>query len=171
MPGCLVEGGLVAYLLKHDPAAAMQRLDPGFDRTGGGICVAPLAMLADHYWDERVESAAIAQLTVADVRKVIEAAQLLGSHGSSAAKQPLLDRLAAWSAEWKGRVAELVPLGTGVPDPPSLIENNVVNALFQNERFALTDADVASIRALCLTDGCQTNINGLEAMRVGRGTK
>jgi hypothetical protein len=149
----------------------MQRLAPGFDRTGSGICVDPLGTVAGHYWDDRVESAAIAQLTAADVRKVDEAAHLLGSHGSSAARQPLLDRLGAWSAEWKGRVAELVPLGTGMADSPSLIENNVVNALFQNERFALTDADVAYIRALCLTDGCRTNLDALEARRAGRGLK
>jgi hypothetical protein len=171
LPSCEVEGGFIAYLLKYDPARAMQRLGPGFDRSGGNICVDPLGTVAGHYWDERVESAAIAALAGAEIRRVTVAAHLLGSHGSSAAKQPLLDRLAAWSAQWKGRVAELKPLGAEVADSPSLIENNVVNALFQNERFGLTDADVANIRALCLTDGCQTNISGLEAMRAGRGLK
>jgi hypothetical protein len=168
LPSCEVEGGLIAYVLKHDPAVAIQRLDPSFDRTGGGICVAPLTSVAARYWDDRLESAAIAQLTAADVHKVIDAAQLLGGHGSSAAKQPLLDRLAAWSAEWQGRTAELVPFGMGVADPPQVIENNVVNALFQNERFALTEDDVANIRRLCLTDGCRTNTDGFEAARTAR---
>jgi hypothetical protein len=67
LPSCVVEGGLVAYLLKHDPAAAMKRLDPSFDRGGPAICVAPLTAVAAHYWDDRVESAAIAQLANPDI--------------------------------------------------------------------------------------------------------
>jgi hypothetical protein len=159
LPSCVVEGGLVAYLLKHDPAAAMKRLDPTFDRTAPATCVAPLTAVADHYWDDRVESVALAQLMVADVRNVIDAAQLLGSHGSSAVKQPLIDRLATWSAEWQGRASELVDLGPGVAYPPQAIENNLVNALFHNERFALTKDDVANMRTLCLTDQCRTDVD------------
>ena len=159
LPSCAVEGGLIAYLLKHDSVLAMQRLDPGFDRTAPRTCVAPLTAVAEHYWDDRVESATMAQLEVADARTVVDAAQILGAHGSSAAKQPLIDRLVAWSAEWQGRAGQLVAHGPGAGYPPETIENNVVNALFQNQEFALTKEDAAKIRALCVTDQCRTDVD------------
>jgi hypothetical protein len=158
---CVVEGGLIAYVLKYDPTAAMKFLDPSLGRRTRNTCADPLPTLAEHYWDNRVESAAIAGLMDTNIGRVTEAAQLLGSHGSSAAKQPLLDRLTKWSAEWQGRAAELIGLGPQAGVSPALIENNVVNALFHNERFALTIDEAASIRALCVTDGCRTNVDGL----------
>jgi hypothetical protein len=160
LPGCDVEGGLLVYLLKYDPAAGEQRLSPGFDRSGPAICVAPLSAVAARYWDDRVEAAAVEALQNSDVRQTIDAAQLLGRHGSSAAKRPLLDRLKSWSAEWRGHDADLVARGPGQSYSPALVENNVVNALFQNERFSLTKADVAEIRALCVTDQCRANVDG-----------
>jgi hypothetical protein len=160
LPGCDVEGGLVAYLLKYDAIAGEERLSPGFDRTGPAMCVAPLTAVAAHYWDDRVEAAAVQTLESADVGRVIDAAQLLGRRGSSAAKRPLLDRLTSWSAEWHGRAAELVGRGPDSGSSPALIENDVVNALFQNERFALTKADALTIRGLCVTDQCRTTVDG-----------
>jgi hypothetical protein len=119
----------------------------------------PLDAVAQHYWDDRVESAAIGMLATSDTRSVVEAAQLLGVHGSSAAKAPLLDRLAKWSAEWQGRAAELVPHGPSPAWSPKSIENNLVNALFQNSRFALTKDEVAKIRTLCVTDQCRSDVD------------
>jgi hypothetical protein len=159
LPSCVVEGGLLAYLLKHEPDAAVTRLDPRFDRTAPATCSAPLAAVAEHYWDDRVESAAVAQLTGVDVHRVMEAAQVIGSHGSRAVKQPLISRLATWSAKWRGRAAELVASAAIVADRPQLIENNVVNALFRNQQITLTRDDVATIRALCVTDGCRTDVD------------
>jgi hypothetical protein len=156
---CDIEGGLTAYLLKHDPEAAMRRLDPRFDRAAGEGCVAPLPALAAHYWDDRVQAAAIADLGAPVVMRVIEAAQILGTRGSAGAKQPLLDRLAQWSDEWRDRAAEL----SSRPDPnsPEFVENNIVNALFRNARFALTKDEAAHIRALCVTDRCRMNADAV----------
>jgi hypothetical protein len=159
LPGCDVEGGLVVYLLKYDAIAGEERLSPGFDRSGRAVCVAPLTAVAAHYWDDRVESAAVQTLESTDIAQVIGAAQLLGGHGSSAAKRPLLERLKSWSAEWHGRAAELITRGPSQSYLPDAIENNVVNALFENERFALTKEDVVAIRGLCVTDQCRTNVD------------
>jgi hypothetical protein len=157
-PSCVVEGGLIAYLLKYSPDAAMKRLDPKLDRSAG--CRDPLPLLAARYWDDRIESVALAQLMDADAERASSAAQLLGSHGSSAVKQPLLDRLEKWSKEWQGRAAELVASPFTLSSA-ARIENSVTNALFQNKRFALTTDDVVHIRALCVTDACRTNVDGL----------
>jgi hypothetical protein len=91
-----------------------------------------------------------------DTRRVVQAAQLLGIHGSSAATAPLLERLATSSAEWRGRAADLVPRGPSASWSPESVENNLVNALFQNRRFDLTKTDVARIRTLCVTDQCRS---------------
>ncbi len=157
--GCVVEGAAIAYLLKHDLPAAMKRFDQSTVRTASGICADPLPALAEHYWDDRVESVAIVELTTAaDISRVSNAARLLGDHGSVAAKQPLLDRLAEWSKEWHGRATELV-FQPSLPSP-SLVENSVVNALLQGAtRFALTKSDGATIRALCVTDNCRAMVD------------
>lgn len=161
-PSCVVEGGLIAYLLKYSPDAAMKRLDPKLDRRN--TCRDPLPSLAARHWDARVESVVLAQLVDADVGQASEAAGLLGSYGSSAVKQPLLDRLEKWSAEWQGRAAELVA-SLPTSNSPARVENRITNALFQNGRFALTKTDAAHIRSLCVTDGCRTNVDALTRMR------
>jgi hypothetical protein len=160
-PGsCVIEGGLIAYLFKHDPPAALARLDPHLDRTAPRICGEPLRAVAARYWDDRVEAVVVAQLMDADTEKASDAAQLLGSHGSRAVKQPLLDRLEIWSAEWHGRAAELV-VSRPIVAWPARLENSITNALFQNERFALTKTDAAHIRDLCVSDECRTNVDVL----------
>lgn len=162
LPGCIVEAGLIAYLLKHEPVAALQRLDPGRDRSPGTGCVIPpLFQLAARYWDARLESAVIEQLAATDVSRVADAAQVLGLRGSIGAKRPLIERLAQWSAEWHGRAAEWMDAGPGAPalTSPRRIENSLSNALFQNQQFRLTGEDVSTIRRLCITDDCRTNVD------------
>jgi hypothetical protein len=160
-PGsCVVEGALIAYLLKHDPPAALTRLEPSFVRTRRDGCVIPpLAELSAHYWDDQLQAAVIGELAAPDLRTVRGAVSALGVHGSAAAKQPLFDRLRVWSAEWRGRANELPALLD--MSPPIAIEKAIVQALFGNARFALNANDVASIRALCVTDNCRTTVDGL----------
>ncbi len=149
---CAPEGGLLGYLFKHEPAAAMKRFAPGLDRPAS--CVSPLVAVSRHYWDDRVEALAIAQLEESGIQNVVEAAQLLGERGSSTAKKPLLDRLAQWSAQWRDR-ADQLGKGRMELSSPERIENFVINALFQNPQFALTVDEIANIRSLCLTDQCR----------------
>ena len=161
---CIIEGAQIAYLFKYDPASAMKQLDPGRDLASPGACD-PLFTLAAHYWDDRVEAAAIAQLTNANIRRMTDAADALGTHGASAAKQPLLDRLGRWSEEWQGRATELEALRASRTSPsPEVLEQHLVYALFNDTqgvmRFGLTRNDVASIRALCVTDQCRTIVDG-----------
>jgi hypothetical protein len=156
---CVIEGALLAYLFKHDPPAALARLDPHLDLAARGGCLIPLSSVAAHYWDDHVESAAIAELNDAAIHRVDDAVDVLGKHGSLAAKRALADRLAQWSAEWQGRAAELNP---HLPyDSPEMLWNAIVQALFRNAQFALTASDVPAIRALCVTDDCRTTVDGL----------
>jgi hypothetical protein len=111
-----------------------------------------------HYWDDRVEAAAIAQLDSPGAEDVVDAAQILGARGSRAAKEPLLNRLVKWSAEWQGRAGELADLRRDSTSPQR-IENFLVNALLQNRQILLTSEEVSKIRSLCVTAQCQTNVD------------
>jgi hypothetical protein len=164
---CVSEGAVLAYLFKHDPAVALSRLQPNLDLATqrDRVCISPLGAVVAHYWDDRVESAAIGELTDASIRRQADAAAVLGGHGSIAAKQPLLDRLARWSTEWQGRGAHVAaagqwPLATGLPAPETL-GNTIVRALFENPRFVLTTSEVAHIRTLCVTDDCRATVDRL----------
>ena len=41
-----------------------------------------------------------------------------------------------------------------------MIEGGIVNALFQNVQFRITNEDAVNIRALCVTDRCRTSVDG-----------
>jgi len=161
LPGCDVEAALIVYLLKHDPAPAMRRLEPGLDRTAPGTCVAPpLTLIASRYWDSRTEAVATAYLMNGTVTVVMAGVEALRSNGSIGAKQWLLDRLARWSAEWRGRDTELAEMQSSRSTRPADIEAGIVNALFQNIHFTVTIEDAEKIRQLCVTDGCRTQVDG-----------
>jgi hypothetical protein len=152
---CSIEAGALVYLLKHDPRSAVPRLQPEFDRSRG--CAGVMWQeIAARFWDEQLEHAALAHARSTDPRQAAAAIQALGRYGSAAARQPLIERLAAWEKEWRGRKSEL----EGLPlDSPAVIENALVNALLQNRQFALSAEDMARMRVLCVTDGCLKNLD------------
>jgi hypothetical protein len=153
---CASETGLLGYLLKYDPSAALTRLGPDFNRARG--CVSVFLGVANRFWEDRLEPVAFAHLRSANDRFVVEAAQVLGKHGSIAAKERLLERLAKWSSEWQGRAAELAAIGLG-GSYSAAIENNVVNALLENPAFLLTPDELTRIRSLCVSVSCRNALD------------
>jgi len=153
---CSDEAAFIVYLLKYEPATALQRFSPNLDRSGGCV-VPPLDEVSARYWDDRLESAAITQLRGNDSRNVADAAQVLAKHASLAARQPLFDRLTQWSAEWKGREGELSSMRPDIASPLR-VENSLTNALLENKQFALTKDDVSKILELCVSNQCRTNV-------------
>jgi hypothetical protein len=161
---CAVRAPLVAYLLKHEPEAGLRQLRPG---PGAASAACTFTDLAPRVWDEPVEAAAIQHLAGEDIDEVADIAQILGRHGSAKVRDPLLDRMTRWAAEWRGRSRELDDRRIGIgPGPwPARIENAVTNALFDNPRVALSAEDKARIRELCVTDGCRSNVDVRASMR------
>jgi hypothetical protein len=161
---CAVRAPLVAYLLKHEPEAGLRQLQPG---PGAASAACTFTDLAPRVWDERVEAAAITRLAGQDIDEVADIARILGRHGSAKVRQPLLDRMARWEAEWRGRSRELDDrrIGTGPRPWPARIENAVTNALFDNPRVTLSAEDKVQIRGLCVTDGCRSNVDARASMR------
>ena len=170
-PSCALEAAALAYLLEHDPPPALRRLQPAFDRRGSGMCVVPpWSEIAPLHWDQAVEAAAIAHLQGESPRLVSDAAQILGAHGSARAKGPLLERLARWNEEWRGRAAELAALVAGPTafDSPVVLENAVVNALLDGRAFSLTKEETERVRELCLTRACRDNVDARVRSRPSR---
>ena len=159
-PSCPLEAAAIAYLLEHDPAPALRRLQPAFDRRSGCV-VPPWTEIAPLHWDQAVEAAAIAHVQGESPRLVSEAAQALAAYGSARAKGPLLERLARWNEEWRGRAAELAALVAGPTalDSPVVVENLLVNALLDSRAFSLTKEEAERVRELCLTRACRDNVD------------
>lgn len=155
---CSIEGGLLAYLLKHKPEVALARLAPSFDRRAlGGCVVPPYGDIARRAWNPTLEKAVIALLDASDIQVIADAARNLGQYGSAAVKAPLMDRLTRWEAEWRGKASAL-DYRPG-SDSPVQIENAITAALLDNRRITLGADDLARIRALCVTDGCRRNVD------------
>ena len=144
------------FLSKHDPAE--------FDRRLSRCTAVPFSAIAAWHWDDRIEAAARTRLAHENRNQAMWAARALGMRGAASAKTALIDALSRWNAEWRDRVATFND-GTDVGVPhPVVVQDFLVNALLANDSFALTAADVARMRGLCLTDGCRATVDA----RAGR---
>ncbi len=169
-PPCELEAAAISYFLEYDPPTALGRLQPDFDRTGPRMCVVPpWVQLAPRHWNASVENAAIAHLRASDVRLAFDAVQILGTYGSARVKAPLLECFVRWEAAWHGREKELD--GPPAPDSPAILENALVNALFENPRVVLTAADGRRIRGLCVTEPCRQDVDARLARNRARSVR
>jgi hypothetical protein len=107
---CEVQEPLLAYLLKQDPAAARPLLEKSLAPRGDDRSWCYKSMftgLSKLQNSLLLEELAIPALEHPDAVVVAQAAGYLKDHGSAAAEEPLLNRFAAWSKQWKEREAEL----------------------------------------------------------------
>jgi hypothetical protein len=168
-PDCALEAPALAFLLRHEPTPALQRLQPGFDRRHPPTCVTPpWDELGRRRWSADVEAAAVAHLQGSDPWPVAGAARALGAYGSPRAKAALFERLGLWSEEWSDREDELERLAAGpvTPDSPLVLEGALVSALLEARQFELSAGEVARVRDLCVTEGCRQNVDA--RVRAGR---
>lgn len=145
---CGLAAAPLMFLLRHDDEAAARALE--------GCATLPLMQLAPRYWDSRVEAAAIKRLDHKDPTEIAIAAQALGLRGSSAAKQPLLDRLARLNKDARG------PLASWPLSSPAIqsIDFALAIALCQARQFTLSAGETAAARAWCVTDSCRITFDG-----------
>jgi hypothetical protein len=107
---CEVQEPLLAYLLKQDPAAARPLLEKSLAPRGDDRSWCYKSMftgLSKLQNSPLLEELAILALEHPDAVVVAQAAGYLKDHGSAAAEEPLLNRFAAWSKQWRGRESEL----------------------------------------------------------------
>jgi hypothetical protein len=145
---CGLAAAPLMFLLRHDGDTAAHALET--------CATLPLKQLAARYWDPRLETAAIKRLDDKDPNEVALAAQTLGARGSSAAKQPLIDRLARLNKESRAAVPAR-PLSSTATQS---IESALAIALCQNRQFTLTPEEASAVRATCVTDSCRITFDG-----------
>ena len=107
---CEVQDPLLAYLLKQDPAAARPQLEKSLTPRGDDRAWCYKTMfsnLGKLQNSPLLEELAIPALEHPEMEVVKDVAMYLKEHGSPAAEEPLLNRFAAWSKQWKEHEAEL----------------------------------------------------------------
>jgi hypothetical protein len=110
--GCDIQGGLLAYVLRVDPAAAKPRIEKAIADRGEGTIPSRHMLfqsISEKYYDPVLEEIATRSLDDPDLEVAMTAATLLGKFGSPKAEAALLRRFESWAAKWKGREAELNP--------------------------------------------------------------
>ena len=110
--GCDIQGGLLAYVLRVDPAAARPRIEKAISERGEGTSGSRHGLfqsISEKYYDPVLEEIAARSLDDPDLEVAMTAATLLGKFGSPAAEAVLMRRFEAWAARAKGREAELNP--------------------------------------------------------------
>jgi hypothetical protein len=109
---CDIQGPILAFALRTDPAKARPRLEQALAGRGEGFshCYDQLlsSVAAIHY-DAVLETIATKQLDDPEVGARSDAVNVLGQYGSSRAEALLLDHFRQWSQTWAAREAELNP--------------------------------------------------------------
>jgi hypothetical protein len=80
----------------------------------------------------------------------IDAVKSLAQYGSTAAKPAILDAFRYWHEWWENRGEQ--------NDESRRLEQAFVEATTRPKNWTPTDADLATIRDLCLTAGCKSQV-------------
>jgi tetratricopeptide (TPR) repeat protein len=107
---CGIPSGILAYILRVDPAAAKPRIEKTIAlcaKNGSRCMCRTLTDVAAIYYDPALEEIAVRNLDNPDPQTAANAATMLGKFGSAAAEPPLWRRFEKWSKRWAGHESEL----------------------------------------------------------------
>ena len=150
-PAC--EPPLVAYFLRVDPAWGEKVLRQSLAERGYtmgrcwlGIIGQTAVYESGHVW----ESVAIDALQDPAVPVKIDAVKSLAQYGSPSAKPAIFDAFRYWHQWWENRGDQ--------NDESRRLEQAFVEATTRPKNWTPVDADLATIRDLCLTAGCKSQV-------------
>jgi hypothetical protein len=150
-PAC--EPPLIAYFLRVDPAWGERLLRQTLAERSysmGRCWLGIIGQTAVYDSGQVWEKVAIDALRDTAVPVKIDAVQSLGRYGSSAAKPALFDAFRYWHQWWESR---------GEPnDENRRLEQALVQATTRPKNWMPSDADLDSVRDLCLTPGCKSAV-------------
>ncbi|MGA2144201.1 MAG: hypothetical protein ABSH49_04480 [Bryobacteraceae bacterium] len=159
---CLSEEPFVAYFVRAVPGEGageggdiLRRAMA--DREKRGCYRSLLNRVAEVVWNNTIEAQAIATLDDPDPEAATSAAQVLAAHGGVEAEPLLWKRLERWSAQWRGRSAELAvhPITEMAPKPESQLGPALSEAIASAQSWVLDEPRRKRLLALCIDDRCR----------------
>jgi len=150
-PAC--EPPLVAYFLRVDPVWGEKVLRQSLAERGytmGRCWLGIIGQAAVYYSGPVWERVAIDALQDPAVPVKIDAVRSLAQYGSPAAKPALFDAFRYWHEWWENRGEQ--------NDESRRLEQAFVEAATRSKNWTPTDGDLATIRDLCLTAGCKSQV-------------
>jgi hypothetical protein len=150
-PAC--EPPLVAYFLRVDPAWGERVLRQSLaerNYTMGRCWLGIIGQTAVYYSGPVWERVAIDALQDSAVPVKIDAVKSLAQYGSPGAKPAIFDAFRYWHEWWENR---------GKQNDESLrLEQALVEATTRPKSWTPADSDLTTIRDLCLTEGCKSQV-------------
>jgi hypothetical protein len=132
---CGVAYGILAYILRVDPAAAKPRIEKRIDfcRKNHSRCSCnTLTEIAETRNDPILEEIGIRTLDDPDATIAADAATMLGKFGSPAAEAALWQRYEKWSLRWAGHESEInVSQAEYDLENPRLAQRGLGSSLFE----------------------------------------
>jgi hypothetical protein len=150
-PAC--EPPLLAYFLRVDPAWGEKMLRQSLSERSypmGRCWLGIIGRTAVYYSGPGWEKVAIGALQDPAVPVKIDAVNSLAQYGSPAAKPAIFDAFRYWHEWWKNRGEQ--------NDESRRLEQTFVEATTHPKSWTPEDGDLATIRDLCLTDGCKSQV-------------
>ena len=150
-PAC--EPPLIAYFLRIDPAWGEKMLRQSLAERGyamGRCWLGIIGQTAVYQSGPVWEKVALDALQDPAVPVKIDAVKALAQYGSAAAKPAIFDAFRYWHEWWKNRGEQ--------NDESRRLEQTFVDATSRPKSWTLEDADLATIRDLCLTDSCKSQV-------------
>jgi hypothetical protein len=151
---CESQAAFVAYAFKSDAVTGAQLFEKVLAaRKGTGCYKFAFGEIAQRHFAPELELSAIAHLDDPDLEVAAGAAAVLGRYGSTAAEQPLWDRLRKWHSVWAGRAAELPDgFGSGIPNGlETQLENALFNSIETGQAWFAGTEKLQNLRSLCVS--------------------
>jgi hypothetical protein len=150
-PAC--EPPLVAYFLRVDPASGEKLFRESLAErsyTMGRCWLGIIGQTAAYYSGPVWEKVAIDALKDPAVPVKIDAIRSLTQYGSPDSKSAIFDAFRYWHQWWENR---------GEPsDEDRRLEQALVQATTRPKNWAPSDNDLATVRDLCVTAGCRSQV-------------
>lgn len=144
-----LSAALLAYLAKQDEPATIPLIEQRLEKITPNSEDNFLPKLTRLYYSDGIGKILKQRLNLDEPYAVSRAAYLLGKYGSPGDEVALLNRLAKWQNDWRGRVAEANSNFQGIA------ERDLVDALIDSKAFGLTPERKQELRRNCLTEYCK----------------
>lgn len=158
---CYARTPLLAYVLRVDYEAGRHLVQSVFENREDS-CHQYLSGLASYDSVKHLGPIPLEYVADADPAVASAAAALIARTPSRSGFAPLLNRLHAWRAKWRGRAAELdQPDGDSVAE--SALESSLVTALVHAHGWWLTGEEIEQLLAACVTQMCRAHLGSVHS--------